>query len=227
VLASPADCAITLTLAGPARYHALFVIDLAIRRVEAAGIVHQPHEAWMLQMVRNLTDAADGFLLGKRYLIMDRDSLFTGAFRTMLAAASVKSVRLPARSPNLNAYAERFVRSVRDECLSKVMPLSEMLSQGREGQNVVVAPYGRGCSPRAVGAPSIGHPFLSREGSAVVSLPLLRAWRRADPTPTLNRAARIRSLPAVFVRSALSFKCKVTSWPPFAGGRHNRYLEWS
>jgi putative transposase len=56
---------------------------------------------------------------------MDRDPPFTAAFRTMLAAASVKSVRLPARSPNLNAYAERFVRSVRDECLSKVIPLGE------------------------------------------------------------------------------------------------------
>jgi putative transposase len=74
---------------------------------------------------RNLTDAVDGFLLGKRYLIMDRDPLFTAAFRRTLAAASAKSVRLPARSPNLNAYAERFVRSVRDECLSKVVPLRE------------------------------------------------------------------------------------------------------
>jgi putative transposase len=97
------------------RFHVLFVIDLASRRVELAGIVHQPHEAWMLQMARKLPDAVDGFLLGKRCLIMDRDPLFTAAFRTTLAAGGVKSVRLPARSPNLNAYAERFVRSVRDE----------------------------------------------------------------------------------------------------------------
>jgi putative transposase len=112
-----------ITLAGLVRYHVLFVIDLASRRVEIAGIVHQPHEAWMLQAARNLTDAIDGFLLGKRYLIMDRDPLFTSAFRTMLADSGVQSVRLPSRSPNLNAYAERFVRSVRDECLSKVIPL--------------------------------------------------------------------------------------------------------
>jgi transposase InsO family protein len=64
-------------------------------------------------------------LLGKRYLIMDRDPLFTRAFRTMLADSGVESVRLPSRSPNLNAYAERFVRSVRGECLSKVIPLGE------------------------------------------------------------------------------------------------------
>jgi transposase InsO family protein len=114
-----------VTLAGLVRYHVLFVIDLASRRVEIAGIVHQPHEAWMLQIARNLTDAVDGFLLGKRYLVMDRDPLFTHAFHTMLAAVSLKSVRLPARSPNLNAYAERFVGSVRRECLARVVPLGE------------------------------------------------------------------------------------------------------
>jgi hypothetical protein len=69
-----------VTLAGLVRYHVLFVIDLASRRVELAGIVRQPHEAWMLQVARNLTDAVDGFLVGKRYLIMDRDPLFTHAF---------------------------------------------------------------------------------------------------------------------------------------------------
>jgi transposase InsO family protein len=114
-----------VTLAGLVRYHVLFVTDLASRRVELAGMVHQPHEAWMLQMGRNLTDAVDGFLLGKRFLIMDRDPLFTRDFRAMLADSGVTSVRLPARSPNLNAFAERFVRSVRDESLSKVVPLGE------------------------------------------------------------------------------------------------------
>jgi len=63
------------------RYHVLFVIDLASRRVELAWIAHAPHESWMKQTARNLTDRADGFLLGKRYVIMDRDALFTDAFR--------------------------------------------------------------------------------------------------------------------------------------------------
>jgi putative transposase len=114
-----------VTLSGLVRYHVLFVIDLKSRRVEIAGIGHEPHGAWMQQIGRNLTDAVDGFLLGKRYLIMDRDPVFTRAFRTMLADSGVKSLRLPARSPNLNAFAERFVRSARDECLSKVIPLGE------------------------------------------------------------------------------------------------------
>jgi putative transposase len=79
----------------------------------------------MKQLARNLTDVVDGFLREKRYLIMDRDPVFTDAFRSMLLSSGVKSVRLPARSPNLNAYAERFVRSMREECLAKIIPLSE------------------------------------------------------------------------------------------------------
>jgi putative transposase len=114
-----------VTLSGLVRYHVLFLIDLKSRRVEIAGIVHEPHGAWMQQIGRNLTDAVDGFLLGKRYLIMDRDPLFTRAFRTMLADSGVKSLRLPPRSPNLNAYAERFVRSIKSECLRRVVPLGE------------------------------------------------------------------------------------------------------
>ncbi len=114
-----------LSLAGLVRYHVFFVIELATRRVHLAGIVHEPGERWMMQVARNLTDAVDGFLSGKRYLIVDRDPLYTAAFRRLLADEGVKTVRLPARSPNLNAYAERFVRSVRDECLDHVIPLGE------------------------------------------------------------------------------------------------------
>jgi hypothetical protein len=68
-----------LTLAGLARYFVLFVIDIETRRVQIAGIVRQPHGAWMKQIARNLTDHVDGFLEGTRYLIHDRDPLFTDA----------------------------------------------------------------------------------------------------------------------------------------------------
>ena len=71
----------------------------------------------MKQMARNLTDAFDGFLLEKQFLVHDRDPLFTKEFRDILATVGTKIVRLPARSPNLNAYAERFVRSIKEECL--------------------------------------------------------------------------------------------------------------
>ena len=112
-----------LTLGGLVRHHVLFVIDLATRRVEICGVSVDPDGTWMKQMARNLTDEVDGFLLKHRHLIMDRDPVFTRDFRRMLKDRGVKSVRLPSRSPNLNAFAERFIRSVRQECLSKVIPL--------------------------------------------------------------------------------------------------------
>ncbi len=79
----------------------------------------------MKQVARNLTDMWDGFLLGKRYLIHDRDPLFTEEVRGLLRGSGVKPLRLPANSPNLNAYAERFVLSIRRECLDRFVPLSE------------------------------------------------------------------------------------------------------
>jgi hypothetical protein len=92
----------------------LFVIDLKSRRAEIAGIVHQPHEAWMKQVARNLTDAVDGFLRGKYKLIHDRDTLFSAGFSATLGS-DVTTIKLPVKSPNLNAYAERFVLSIKRE----------------------------------------------------------------------------------------------------------------
>ncbi len=110
---------------GLVRYHVLFVIDIATRCVCIGGISSDPNGDWMKQAVRNLTDMWDGFLLGKRYLIHDRDPLFTEVVRGLLRDAGVKPLRLPAKSPNLNAYAERFVLSIRRECLDRFVPLSE------------------------------------------------------------------------------------------------------
>jgi len=114
-----------LTWTGLVRYFVLFIIDLKTRRVEIAGIAEQPHGEWMKQMARNLTDVDDGFLNGARHLIHDRDPLFTKAFREILKPSGVKTVKLPARSPDLNAYAERFVRSIKSECLAQIIPLGE------------------------------------------------------------------------------------------------------
>jgi transposase InsO family protein len=101
------------------------VIDLKTRRVEIAGIVQQPEKEWMKQIARNLTDCEEGFLNGSRHLIHDRDPLFTRSFRAILKSSGVETVKLPARSPNLNAYAERFVRSIKSECLAQIIPLGE------------------------------------------------------------------------------------------------------
>jgi Integrase core domain. len=110
---------------GLVRYFVLFVIDLKTRRIEIAGIVGSPSGAWMAQIARNWTDCEDGFLLRSRYLIHDRDPLFTKAFRATLEGSGVHPIRLPSRSPNLNAYAERFVRSIKSECLAQVIPIGE------------------------------------------------------------------------------------------------------
>jgi len=80
---------------------------------------------WIQQIARNLTDSVDGFLRGKRYLIHDRDPLFTAAFRAVLRAAGIECLKLPPQSPNLNSVAERFVLSIKRECLDKIVPLGE------------------------------------------------------------------------------------------------------
>jgi transposase InsO family protein len=79
----------------------------------------------MSQVSRNVTDATDGFLIGRRFLIHDRDPLFTVTFRETLASAGVETVRLPPRSPNLNAHAERFVRSIKESCLERLILVGE------------------------------------------------------------------------------------------------------
>ena len=79
----------------------------------------------MKQVARNVTMDGDATLRNCRYLLHDRDTKFTRSFRCIIASGRAKPLALPTRSPNLNAYAERWVRSVKDECLSKVILLGE------------------------------------------------------------------------------------------------------
>ena len=101
------------TLRGLVTYYVLFFMRLETRSVHIAGVTTAPNSAFMQQMARNLTDVDDGFLLNSRYLIMDRDTKYTDAFRGHLDREGVKPVRCPARAPNCKAFAERFVRSIR------------------------------------------------------------------------------------------------------------------
>ena len=112
-------------LKGLTRYLVFFVIDLSTRRVQVAGIHADPCEVQMVQWARNLTDEKDGFLKDKRVLIHDRDPLFTKKFRETLGAAGVRCLRMPRWSPNLNSFAESWVRAVKRECLSKMIFFSE------------------------------------------------------------------------------------------------------
>jgi hypothetical protein len=109
------------TKSGLVTCYLLFVMELTSRRVHFAGCTANPDEAWMCQTARNLTDGEDGFLRGKKYLLMDRDTKFSEAFRVTLEQADVKVVRLPPRSPNLTPHIERFMRSLKDECLHRMM----------------------------------------------------------------------------------------------------------
>ena len=114
-----------LTWRGLTTYYVLFVIQLETRRVTIAGVTPHPNEEWMEQTARNLTDADSGALLHQRFLLHDRDTKFCAGFHSILRTAGVQTVRLPASSPNLNAFAERWVRSVKYECLSKLILFGE------------------------------------------------------------------------------------------------------
>jgi hypothetical protein len=114
-----------LGLTGTVRYMVFSVIVVKTRAVEIAGIRVDPDGEWMKQMARNLTDVVDGFLRNATYLIHDRDPVFTEAFEAILGERGVKCVRIPAQSPNCNPHAERFVKTVRDECLRHLVIFGE------------------------------------------------------------------------------------------------------
>src|SRR5215831_17776489 len=113
------------TACGLVTYYVLFFIHLASRKVYIAGMTPHPDERWMVQIARNLTMAEWGFLETGQYLIHDRDSKYCPAFQCLIDEAGITRVPLPPRSPNLNAYAERWVRSVKEECLSRLILFGE------------------------------------------------------------------------------------------------------
>ena len=114
-----------LTWRGLVTYYVLFFIEVGSRRVSLGGITRHPDSCWMEQVARNATMQDTGYLNGCRYLLHDRDQKFCREFRETLAAGGVKSTPIPARSPNLNAHAERWVRSIKEECLSKLILFGE------------------------------------------------------------------------------------------------------
>jgi hypothetical protein len=93
------------TRQGLTRFLVLFFIDLASRWVEIGGVARPANGLWVSQVARNLSDAEEGFLIGKRYLIHDRDPLFTAEFLEILKSSGVQSLKLPPSSPNLKASA--------------------------------------------------------------------------------------------------------------------------
>ena len=113
------------TLGGLVTFYVLFFIKLDTREVHIAGVTANPNEQWMIQVARHLTMEEWGILKPGQYLIHDRDQKFCPAYNQLLDDAGVKRLPLPPRSPNLNAIAERFVRSVKEEALSRFILFGE------------------------------------------------------------------------------------------------------
>jgi transposase InsO family protein len=111
------------TMRGLVRYHTLFVMNLAKRKVQIAQISCQMNGQVMAQIARNLTDSEDGFLDGMEYFVCDRDTLFTNEFCQTLELSGVKVIKTRVATPEQNGYAERFVKSLKEECLDRMICL--------------------------------------------------------------------------------------------------------
>ena len=113
------------TWRGLVTFYTVFVIDLASRRVQIVGSTPHPDERFMRQVGRTLTVADEGVLIGHRVLICDRDAKWSEPVRDRLGEAGIRVVQTPFQAPNANVYAERFVRSIKHECLNRVIPFGE------------------------------------------------------------------------------------------------------
>jgi hypothetical protein len=110
---------------GLVTYYTVFVIDLASRRVQIVGSKPHPDEGFMQQVVRTMTVADEGLLVQHRVLICDRDTKWSAPVRARLGEIGIRLVQTPYQAPNANAYAERFVRSINEECLDQLIPIGE------------------------------------------------------------------------------------------------------
>ena len=122
---------------GLVTFYLLFVMELKTRRVHFAGSTTSPGEDWLKQTARELTNHEDGFLKGKQYLIMDRDTKFCESFRAFLSNEDLEPVRLPPRSPTMNAHLERFFGSLKSECLDRLILFGEKAMRNSVNQYLV------------------------------------------------------------------------------------------
>jgi transposase InsO family protein len=112
------------TACGLTTFYVLFFIQLSTRKIVLGGVTQHPRGEWMDQVARNVSGFG-GPLATARYLIHDRDDKYAESFDAIMAAAGTQAVRLPPQSPNLNAFAERFVKSVKTECLDRMVIFGE------------------------------------------------------------------------------------------------------
>jgi putative transposase len=117
------------------RLHMLFFIEVDTRRVHCAGVTSHPTGAWVTQQARNLAIMMGDSLSARKFLIRDRDAEFTGTFDQVFRSEAIRVIRTPVRAPRANAYAERFVGTLRRECLDWILIL------GRRHLESVVQEY--------------------------------------------------------------------------------------
>lgn len=110
-----------MTPYGLVRESLLFFMDIGGREVRCGGIVHAPDSNWTAQVVRNMCDMRDGFVLGKKYLIHDRDSLFSKRFDAVFKSVGIKIKKLPPFTPQMNSRMENYIRAIKTECLDKIV----------------------------------------------------------------------------------------------------------
>ena len=122
------------TARGLVTYYTVFVIELQSRRVHVVGSTPYPDEAFVVQAMRDLTNAIDGVLATGRVLICDRDRKWSRAVLEFLEQEGVRIIRTPFRAPNCNAYAERFVRSIKEECLESRDPARGATSSAHDSR---------------------------------------------------------------------------------------------
>lgn len=113
------------TLNGLVTFYVLFFIRVSSREIHIAGITSHLNEGWMAQIARNVSMEGFGFLKAGDFVLHDRDRKFCWSFQQIIESVGIKRIALPARSPNLNAFAERWVRSIKEDCLSKVILFGE------------------------------------------------------------------------------------------------------
>ena len=106
---------------GLVRGHLLFFMDIGTREVRLGGIAHNPNSNWTTQIAKNMCDMWDGFLLGKKYLIHDRDILFNRRFDAIFESIGITIRRRPAFCPMMNSRCENFIRALKTECLDKII----------------------------------------------------------------------------------------------------------
>jgi putative transposase len=125
------------TKSGLATFCLLFVMELSTRHVQFAGCTTNPEEDWMMRVGRNLTDSEEGFLRDKRFILMDRDKKCAASFQAMFRESGIEPVRLPPKSPNSDAHIERCMRSLKEDCLERLILFGEESSRNAVGEFVV------------------------------------------------------------------------------------------